>query len=141
MEDEFLRTKLQYFLQKHHTCPELAHTLLDPLFCDLQDARYANFRNKHGANDPCFRKLHLTQAFVGWSQLFQGRFVQDWSRLQDTFLDDNNAELKLDQGYYYYGDLWLQKLISLLWTTMQVQWDHRNADRHGHNTEGNQAIV
>jgi hypothetical protein len=76
---------------------------------------------------------------VGWSHLFQGRLVQDWSRLQEDFLEANKANLKLDCRYYT-GAIWTTKLISLLWVTMRAQWDSCNADRHGHIMAENHAI-
>jgi hypothetical protein len=105
---------LKTFLQDNYTCPQLANTLIDTLYCNLHDARYPAFRNRHGANEPQFRKLHQLQAFVGWSQIFQGRLVQEcWSILQEEFLVANNAELKLDRRYYT-GEIWACKLINLL---------------------------
>jgi hypothetical protein len=65
--------------------------------------------------------------------------VTDWSYLQEEFLDQHNDQLKLDRRYYT-GDLWARKLVSLLWSTMRAQWDHRNADRHGRTKEESQSI-
>ena len=99
MEDIFLQETLQTFLQDNHTCPKLAYTLLEALYCDCHEARYPEFTSRHGATDPKYRRLHQRQAFVGWSQLFQGRLVNDWSHLQEEFLTQNNAQLKLDRRY------------------------------------------
>jgi hypothetical protein len=139
MDEGFLQVTLPTFLEDNHTCPQLAHTLIDAIASDLHDSKFPTFRNRHGANETKFRVLHQTQAYVGWSQLFQGRLVQDWSRLQEEFLAANNATLKLDRRYYT-GDIWTRKLISLLWVTMRAQWDSRNADRHGHTMAENHAI-
>jgi hypothetical protein len=139
MEDIFLRHTLQTFLQDNHTCPKLAYTLLEALYCDCHEARCPEFTSRHGATTPQYRQLHQRQAQVGWSQLFQGRLVTDWSHLQEAFLEQHNAQLKLDRRYYT-GDLWARKLISLLWTTIRAQWDERNADRHGRTTEESQSI-
>jgi hypothetical protein len=54
MEDIILHITLHHFLQSNHTCPQLGHTLLNTLYCDLHAARYPEFRNRHGANDPKF---------------------------------------------------------------------------------------
>jgi hypothetical protein len=113
--------------------------LLEALCCDCHEARCPEFTSRHGATDPKYRRLHQRQAFVGWSQLFQGRLVNDWSHLQEEFLTQNNAQLKLDRRYYT-GDIWARKLISLLWTTIRACWDHRNADRHGRTKEESQSI-
>lgn len=71
LEDVFLGKTFPDFLQANHTCPRLACTFLEALYCDLHDARCCPvFTNRHGANNPDYRKLHQLQAFAGWSQLF-----------------------------------------------------------------------
>jgi hypothetical protein len=133
MDDGFLRVALPTFLEDNHTCPQLAHILIDALASDLQhDSRYPQFQNCQGANKHKFRVLHHSQAYVGWFHLFQGRLVQDWSRLQEEFLEDNNTDLKPDR-HYYTGTIWTHKVISLLWVAMRAPWDSRNADHHGAN--------
>jgi hypothetical protein len=118
MEDILFHVTLHNFYQDNYTCLKLTHTLLDTLYCNPNDTQYPKFCHcQHGANEPHFRKLHQTQAYIGWSQLFQCRLVQDWSQFQDKFLEDNNDELKLDQCYYT-GNIWVWKLTNLLcWGT------------------------
>jgi hypothetical protein len=137
--EAFLRTTLQDFLEAQNTCPKLANTLIDSLYCDLHDSRYPEFTTLDGAHIRKFRVLHQAQAFVGWSQLFQGRLVTNWSHLQEDYLETNRATLKLDRRYYS-GELWTRKVISLLWTIICAQWDHRNADLHGKTKAENHAI-
>jgi hypothetical protein len=139
MDDVFLGDLLQTFLQDEHTCPRLAYTLLTALYSDLSDDRLPEFKNKHGANDPPYRKLHDLQAQVGWSQLFQGRLVKEWSILQDAFLESHKKEFKIDRRYYT-GAIWARKLVSLLWAAMRDCWNHRNGDRHGKTKEENHSI-
>ena len=71
-----LSDTLPKFLQENHTSYRLAHTLLEALYCEI-DNSYLEFGKRHGANDPKYRRLHQLQAWVGWSQLFQGRLVHD----------------------------------------------------------------
>jgi hypothetical protein len=130
---------LQDFLEAQNTCPELANTLIDSLYCDIHDSRYSEFTTLHGAHIPKFRELHQAQAFVGWSQLCQGRLVTNWSQLQEDYLETNQATLKLDRRYYS-GELWTRKVISLLWAVIRAQWNHRNADLHGKTKAENHAI-
>ena len=139
MEDTLLGDTLQSFLQEQVTCPRLAYTLLEALHSDIDDSRYPQFKNRHGANDPNYRKLHQLQAYVGWSQLFQGRLVKEWSQLQEAFLENLPPNLQPDRKYYT-GDIWARKLVTLLWGIIRAQWDHRNADRHGRTKEENRAI-
>jgi hypothetical protein len=127
------------FLEANHTSPTLAYTLLEALYCNPHESRYPQFRIRHGANDPKYRKLHQRQVYAGWWQLFQGPLVKDWSELQEEFLDNHNTELKLDRQYYP-GTIWARKLVNLSWGIICAQWDHRNADRHGRTKEANHEI-
>jgi hypothetical protein len=111
MEDIFLETESSC-LEENHTCPQLAHSLLEALYCEIDKARYPHFTHRHGANDPKFQKLHQLQAFVGWSQLFQGRLVMEWSQLQEEFLEENAAKLEVDQRHYT-GSIWAKKVVTL----------------------------
>jgi hypothetical protein len=127
------------FLQDNHMCPELAHILVDSLHCE-KCGRHPAFRRRHGFYDPEFSALIQAQANLCWSQLFQGRLAHHWSRLQDKFLKTNKDELELDRRYFT-GDIWAwRKLVSLIWFAMRMQWDFRNADRHGHTKEANHVI-
>jgi hypothetical protein len=139
IEDFYLEHTLQEFLEANHTCPKIAYTLLEALYSDLEDSRYPEFGKLHGSNEPSYRKLQQKQAYIGWSQLFQGRLVKDWGQLQEGFIEKNNATLKLDRRYYS-GAIWARKLVTLLWKIIHAQWDHRNADRHGTTTAANHKI-
>jgi hypothetical protein len=67
----------------------------------------------------------VAQHAIGWEQLFQGRFDNRWSWLQeDYYYLDQNGQLKLDRKYFS-GNIWLRKLI---------------APRHGTNKDKNHAI-
>jgi hypothetical protein len=136
--ETFLREDLGTFLEEQHTCPALAHILLDTLHSEVL-GRTPGFRNRHGGADPRFRALLQAQTNIGWSQIFQGRLVSNWAILQEDFLATHNAEFKLDRRYWT-GDIWARKLISLLWLAIRAQWDLRNADRHGRTKAANHAI-
>lgn len=138
MEDIFLES-VSSFLEENHTCPQLAHSLLEALYCEIDEARYPHFTQQHGANEPKFRKLHQLQAFVGWSQLFQGILVLEWSQLQEEFLEENAKELGVDRRHYS-GAIWAKKVVILLWSIIRAQWEHRNADRHGRTKHDSESI-
>jgi hypothetical protein len=136
--DTFLDVDMPNLLQENHTYLKLANILLDTLHCEVYGQAPA-FQRRHGVYVSLFRGLLQAQTDLGWSQLFQGRLVQDWSRLQERFLETHNTELKLDRRYYT-GAIWTRKVISLLWVAMRNQWDLRNADRHGRTKAANHAI-
>ena len=79
--------------------------------------------------------LRQEQTWLGWGQLFRGRFSCKWAELQQRFL----LTLEVDRRYFT-GDLWVRKLINLLWRFNRSLWDARNLDRHGHTPLQNQAI-
>jgi hypothetical protein len=136
--ETFLREDLGTFLEEQHTCPALAHILLDTLHSEVH-GRTPGFRNRHGGAYPQFRALLQAQTNIGWSQIFQGRLVTHWAILQEDFLETHNAEFKVDRRYWT-GNIWARKLISLLWLAIRAQWDLRNADRHGRTKAANHAI-
>jgi hypothetical protein len=136
--ETFLQDDLSDFLEKQHTCPALAHLLLDSLHYKLYGWKMT-FKNRHGIHDPQFLSLFNAQTTLGWPQLFQGRLVSDWGHLQEAFLHANNDTLNLDRRYFT-GAIWTRMLISLLWVGMRAQWDHRNLDRHGATKTANHAI-
>jgi hypothetical protein len=134
----FLDVNLGSFLEANHTCPTLAHVLLDALHCDVSN-QIPTFKRCHRTNDPQFHALLKHQTNLGWSQLFQGRLVQEWSQLQEAFLTSHHEELELD-GRCWTGNILARKFISLLWFGIRARWDFRNADRHGRTKAANHAI-
>ena len=134
----FLRVDLAGFLEEQHTCPALAHILLDTLHYEVH-GQHPAFQHRHGGADPRFKALIQAQTNIGWSQIFQGRLVTNWATLQEDFLETNNDAFKLDRRYWT-GEIWTRKLISLLWLAVRAQWDLRNADRHGRTKAANHAI-
>jgi hypothetical protein len=134
----FLNVTMTRFLEEHHTCPELGWCLGSILSSQIRGT-VPTFGAKHGRDKPQFQALIQAQQAIGWEQLFQGRFTKHWSLLQDKYLDQNQAHLKLDRQFNS-GEIWTRKLIALLWTTVRACWDHRNSSRHGHTREENHAI-
>jgi hypothetical protein len=41
---------------------------------------------------------------------------------------------------HYTGAIWAKKVVTLLWSIVRAQWDHRNADRHGRTKNDNESI-
>jgi hypothetical protein len=133
-----LNNTLGIFLEAQHTCPELTWCLRAILAGHIRGTE-PRFGTKHGHDQPKFLELILAPKAIGWDQLVQGRFASQWSSRQEEFLDNNNDTQKLDH-HYYSGDIWLRKLISLIWTTVRACWDHHNSLCHGTNKEENYAI-
>jgi hypothetical protein len=124
--------KLQKFHEQEHTSPALQDTLFSALQNEIFD-RTPGFCNHH--DDAAITRLRQEHTLIGWSQLFHGRFTTKWAEIQQSFL----LTLVVDRRYFT-GDLWLRKLISLLWKFNRSLWNARNLDRHGHTPLENQAI-
>jgi hypothetical protein len=90
--DMFISKEVADFLQANHTCPALAYILLNSLQWEVH-GQYPAFQQRHGIHQPEFRVLLQAQTNLGWSQLFQGRLVTNWGRLQEQFLEQNQVEL------------------------------------------------
>jgi hypothetical protein len=134
----FLNDTLGIFLEAQHTCPELTWCLGAILAGHIRGTE-PRFGPKHGRDQPKFLELILAQKAISWDQLVQGRFASQWSSRQEEFLDNNNDTQKLDR-HYYSGDIWLRKVVSLIWTTVRACWDHHNSSRHGTNKDEIYAI-
>jgi hypothetical protein len=124
--------KLQKFYEQEHTSPVLQDTLFTALQNEIFD-RAPGFCNHH--EDAAITRLRQEQTLIGWSQLFRGRFTTKWAEIQQSFL----LTLVVDHRYFTW-DLWLRKLISLLWKFNRSLWNARNLDRHGHTPLENQEI-
>jgi hypothetical protein len=124
--------RLQEFHEEEHTCPALQDTLFAALQNEIFE-RPPGFANHHD-NEPltCLRQ---EQTMLGWGQLFRGRLTRKWAEIQQAFL----VTLVVDRRYFT-GDLWVRKLINLLWKFTRSLWDARNRDGHGHTPLENQAI-
>jgi hypothetical protein len=127
-----LFNKLQKFHEQEHTAPALQ----DTLFTALQNkifGRPPGFSNHH--DDEALTRLRQEQTMLGWGQLFRGRFSCRWVDIQQQFLQT----LVVDRRYFT-GDLWVRKLINLLWQFIRSLWDAPNLDHHGHTPLQNQVI-
>jgi hypothetical protein len=126
----FLNITLPQFLAANHTCPKLGQCLSSMLSSQICETE-PKFGARHGCDELACHALIC--------QLVQDCFSRNWSRLQADLLDQHNHHLKWDRKYYT-GNTWLQKRITLLWTTIHASWDHRNFSHHGINKEENHAI-
>jgi hypothetical protein len=66
------------------------------------------------------------QAAVGWKQLILGRFVHEWSILQEEFLRSITNRPKHSSGTG-----WVIGVTSVVWKHVRKEWETRNSARHG----------
>jgi hypothetical protein len=75
---------------------------------------------------PSLHKLIQDQNSIGWNQLFRGRMVKEWARLQQQSLSDNGC-----QKPTLSGRSWVATVVTTLWTRFFELWAERNTLVHG----------
>ena len=65
-----------------------------------------------------------SQQTIGWAQLLQGRFTEEWRYHYQAYLGPNATEKK--NGY-----TWVTTIITTIFTQWKDLWLLRNQDRHG----------
>ena len=76
--------------------------------------------------------LIKNQTMVGWDQLFRGRFVSDWARLQDCYLGSLPKSKKKKS---LSGLRWTVSMIRIVWTHYFELWELRNKAVHGSDSK------
>jgi hypothetical protein len=116
-----LDTELRQFFRSHPTRPVLAKILLEALNQWLSD------RPIHLSGFPSlYDALISKQYVVGWDQLLFGRFVLEWSELQETFLSTLPK-----RETHHSGKTWVSGVNQIIWKHVYDTWEIRNAAQHG----------
>jgi hypothetical protein len=78
------------------------------------------------------RQLIVQQNAIGWRQVINGRFSQEWARIQDDYY----ARLRTQRGSNdrRSGLTWQKLLITQVWTAWSTLWKLRNEELHGRDT-------
>ena len=75
---------------------------------------------------PIYNSLIIHQTRIGWKQLFVGRFVFEWSDLQQDYLVLQSIISKK-----YLGTSWITGVIQIIWNHVYHNCEDRNEDLHG----------
>ena len=75
---------------------------------------------------PLYNSLIFRQTRIGWKQLFIGRFILEWSDLQQDYLVLQSITSKK-----YSGTSWITGVTQIIWNHVYSNWEARNADLHG----------
>ena len=75
---------------------------------------------------PHLQQSHFPPDRIGWKQLFVGRFMFEWSNLQQHYLVLQSIVSKK-----YLGTSWITGVIQIIWNHVYYNWEARNADLHG----------
>ena len=115
-----LRDIKDYF-ETHPTCPILSEIFTHAVRSIIYDQPL-----EFPPVPPRFKILAVKQASIGWDQLLLGRFVTEWSDLQDDYSHSCSNEPQHQSGQH-----WVLGLTSLLWKHIHNKWCERNQDLHG----------
>jgi len=74
-----------------------------------------------------YNTLIYRQGKIGWYQVFTGQLAEDWSTLQDAYLEEN----KTLKNKHRSGGSWVTGLIALILNQLNETWKARNNQRHG----------
>jgi hypothetical protein len=81
-------------------------------------------------------ELHLLirrQNQIGWRQLFNGRFSEEWSRIQSDYYYRTRDE-RPGLIHKFTGNGWQVKIITAMWKNWRTLWLQRNQDVFGHDS-------
>ena len=123
----FLTTIADYCTQQY-TFPPMQILLLDTLRQWLYSADVDKFEPTMTNHPHYLNVLIATQTRIGWRQLFNGRFSDHWSALQDDYYFRERQTIPTKKKS---GLIWQTGLITLLWEQWYIVWKIRNEDVHG----------
>ncbi|KAI2495885.1 hypothetical protein MHU86_18626 [Fragilaria crotonensis] len=98
------------------TRPSFVTQLLDDFFIDTSE--YSSDLQRLGAQ----------QQAIGWRQLFDARFSEEWSRLQDDYYV-TSARHKHNKRLT--GARWQTTIIGVFWDHWDLLWAQQNQNVHG----------
>jgi hypothetical protein len=76
-----------------------------------------------------WHELIPSQSNIGWKQLLLGGFSNKWTAFHCQNLQQNHLTL----NDFNHGEIWLSKMITIIWTHCHQLWESRNKDKHGHD--------
>ncbi|KAL7574197.1 hypothetical protein ACA910_014872 [Epithemia clementina (nom. ined.)] len=122
---------LQMFQRAHPTHPVLFDLLCDALRKWATPSSIPSF-----SLPSSFTSLVTHQASIGWDQLLFGRFARAWSELHDALRDPATSSLNSLPG-----NVWVGKVIHIIWTQIHASWLSRNHARHGRDKISHEASL
>ena len=124
-----LLTTLTDVCTTHHTYRPLQDLLLEAVRQWLYPEPLLHNTLPQGGNYPMeLRSLIDAQTRIGWRQLFNGRFCQQWADIQNTHLYNIRHHLTTKNNS---GQKWQVAIITVLWEEWHSLWVMRNEDVHG----------
>ena len=76
------------------------------------------------------RRLLFEPNQIGWDHLFQERFSQSWSTMQDAYYARRRQSTESSKRT---GSTWQVRIICTIWQQWMLSWSMRNQDLHGND--------
>ncbi len=115
----------------HHTYAPLQQLLLEALRRWLDPDQPPHDQVQISPYPVKLHPLIQAQNCIGWRQLFNGRFCQQWGDIQNDYLYQNRHHLPTKKSS---GQKWQIAIITVIWEQWYVLWKLRNEDVHGNDT-------
>jgi hypothetical protein len=103
-------------MQGVDTSPDLIRLLTEGMLSYFHDIPY----QLEGTDE--IQQLALEQERIGWHQLLFGKFVKEWRRVQEAYLEATDAPLKIQN----HSIQWTCTIIHAIWREIRKLWDIRN---------------
>lgn len=123
-----LLTKLSDACTTHHTYEPLKILLLDAVRKWLYPGSATYDYPQCDQYEIELHPLINTQTRLGWRQMFNGRFCNQWEDIQNTHLYQVRHHLPTKNNS---GQRWQVAIITIIWEQWYDLWKMRNADVHG----------
>jgi hypothetical protein len=128
-----LRTALLKYTKETHCHIIMQDILITGIHHWIHELPFPSHRFPHQH----WQELITSQANIGWKQLLLGRFSTKWMAYHHQHLQQNHLTLT----DFNHGEIWLRKMITIIWTHCHQLWESRNTDKHGHDSTTQRKIL
>ena len=117
-------------LRKIRTSPPLHNFILHALHRWVLTGR-----NDFQTTTKAFRALTISQAAIGWDQMFRGRITTRFALIQEAYHRQQDHDIQKATGA-----IWSKRFILLLWDAFESIWAFRNLQLHPDDPVGSAAL-
>ena len=122
--------EISEFCRKTQTKPELQKLLQTAFAQWFQTSPEVTMLVNTEDYSPCLHSIIIQQNQIGWRQMFNGRFGNEWCRIQNAAYLNRPEPPGVRKRT---GEQWQVKLIVTMWTSWEQRWADRNKALHGHD--------
>jgi exonuclease III len=127
IKNEMLQ-RIESGCERHRTDPDLQRLLLTAVKAWMHTPANELYIPSATEYPERFTDLITNQTAIGWRQIFNGRFSNQWARRQDEYyarVETNRRNRRQT------GQQWQTNIIGEIWEAWFLIWEKRNQDIHG----------